>query len=118
MASNESIPDQLKDMNRRFSALAKAAPGPMGAFRSLMGEASRPGALSAATKELIAVALAVHQGCADCILFHVGNAASHGARREELVEVLAVALEMGGGPSAVYASRALEAFDALAPGKA
>lgn len=114
MASNETVHDQLKDMNRRFGALAKAAPGPMGAFRTLMGEASRPGALSAATKELIAVALAVHQGCADCILFHVGNAASHGARREELIEVLAVALEMGGGPSAVYASRALEAFDALA----
>ena len=30
---------------------------------------------------------------------------------EELAEVLAVTIEMGGGPSAVYASRALEAFD-------
>ena len=113
MASTETLPEQLKDMHRRFTALAKAAPGPMGAFRSLMTEASKPGALPAATKELVAVALAVHQGCADCILFHVSNAKAHGASRQELVEVLAVALEMGGGPSAVYASRALEAFDTL-----
>ena len=118
MASNETVHQQLREMNLRFGALARAAPGAMGAFRSVMTEASRPGAFSAGTKELIAVALAVHKGCADCILFHVANAASHGATRAELVEVLAVALEMGGGPSAVYASRALEAFDALATQKA
>lgn len=113
MTSKETLPQQLKEMNQRFGAFAKAAPGQMGAFRSLMMEASKPGALPASLKELIAVALSVHQGCADCILFHVANAKGHGASREELVDVLGVALEMGGGPSAVYASRALEAFDAL-----
>lgn len=117
MASSETLPQQLKEMNQRFGALAKAAPGPMGAFRSLMMEASKAGALPAKVKELIAVAIAVHQGCADCILFHVANARGHGATREELVEVLAVNLEMGGGPAAVYASRALEAFDTFAAEK-
>lgn len=116
--ASESLPQQLKDMNHRFGALARAVPQTMGAYRSLMMEASKPGALPAKLKELIAVAIAVHQGCADCILFHVANARSHGAGREELAEVLAVCIEMGGGPSAVYASRALEAFDAFATEKA
>lgn len=117
MASSENLPQQLKEMNQRFGALAKAAPQAMGAFRSLMMEASKAGVLPAKFKELIAVAIAVHQGCADCILFHVANARSHGASREELAEVLGVTIEMGGGPSAVYAGRALEAFDAFAAGQ-
>jgi AhpD family alkylhydroperoxidase len=71
------------------------------------------GTLPAKHKELIAVAIAVHQGCSDCILFHVSNAKSHGATRSELAEVLAVCIEMGGGPSSVYAGHALAAYDEI-----
>lgn len=109
-----SAKDRLKAMNTRFAALAKAAPQPMTAFRSLMIEASKDGVLPARFKELVAVAIAVHQGCADCILFHVANARSHGASRAELAELLGVTIEMGGGPSSVYAGHALAAFDELA----
>lgn len=109
-----SVPQQLKEMNQRFGALAKAAPQVMTAFRSLMGEASKSGAVPAKMKELVALAIAVHQGCADCIVFHAANARSHGATRAELADILGVCIEMGGGPSAVYAGKALEAFDALA----
>ena len=112
MTSN--VAEDLKAMNSRFAALAKAAPGVFGAFRNLMGEASKEGVLPSRLKELVAVAIAIHQGCADCILFHIANARKHGATREELVEILAVAMEMGGGPAAVYSAKALEAFDALA----
>lgn len=104
---------RLKAMNTRFAALAKAVPQPMGAFRNLMTEASKDGVLPARFKELLAVGIAVHQGCADCILFHVASAKTHGASRAELAEALAVAIEMGGGPSAVYAGQALAAYDEL-----
>lgn len=113
--SPSSVPQQLKEMNHRFGALAKAAPQVMSAFRGLMGEASKAGALPAKMKELVAVAIAVHQGCGDCIVFHVANARAHGATRAEFAEILGVCIEMGGGPSAVYAGKALEAFDALVP---
>jgi AhpD family alkylhydroperoxidase len=103
--------ERLKAMNARFASLAKAAPQAMGAFRNLMLEASRSGALPAKFKELMAVGIAVHQGCSDCILFHVSNAKSHGATRAELAEALAVCVEMGGGPSSVYAGHALAAYD-------
>ena len=66
--------ERLKAMNSRFAALAKASPQALGAFRSLMLETSKAGALQTKFKELVAVAIAVHQGCSDCILFHVSNA--------------------------------------------
>ncbi len=111
--TEEPAKERLKAINTRFAALAKAAPQPMGAFRSLMIEASRDGVLPTKFKELLAVGIAVHQGCADCIVFHVGSAKSHGASRVELAEVLGVCVEMGGGPSSVYAGQALAAFDEL-----
>ena len=105
--------DDLNAMNSRFMVLGKAIPGSMGAFQKLMGEASKDGALTSKFKELVAVAIAVSKGCGDCIVFHVSNARKHGATREELAETLGVAIEMGGGPGAVYAARALAAFDGL-----
>ncbi|WP_430913873.1 carboxymuconolactone decarboxylase family protein [Methylobacterium sp. sgz302541] len=101
----------LKQLNGRLATLGKAAPQVMGAFRTLLQEASRSGTVDAGLKELIAVALAVQKGCGDCIVFHVANARGHGASRAQLVEVLGVCIEMGGGPAAVYAGYALEAFD-------
>ena len=111
MAGNPK--DDLSAMNTRFMALGKAIPGSMGAFQRLMGEASKDGVLPAKFKELLAVAIAVSKGCGDCIVFHVSNAKKHGATREELGETLGVTIEMGGGPGAVYAARALEAYDVL-----
>jgi AhpD family alkylhydroperoxidase len=105
--------EQLKELNTRFAALAKAVPQAFASFRGLMTEATKDGALSSKFKELIAVAIAVEKGCGDCILFHVANAKKHGATREELSEALVVCIEMGGGPGAVYASRALTAYDEI-----
>jgi AhpD family alkylhydroperoxidase len=106
--------ETLKEMNARFSTFAKATPQVFGAFRSLMNEASKDGSLPARFKELVAVAIAVNQGCEDCIVFHLASAQKHGASRQELIEVLGVAVEMGGGPGSVYAAKALAAFDDMA----
>jgi AhpD family alkylhydroperoxidase len=67
-------------------------------------------------KELTAVAIAVAKGCEDCILYHVAAARNHGASRGELAEILAVSVEMSGGPGAVYAAKALATFDEMAAG--
>lgn len=104
---------QLKEINVRFAALAKAVPQAFASFRGLMAEAAKDGVLPSKFKELIAVAIAVHQGCSDCILFHVASAKKHGATREELSEALVVCIEMGGGPGAVYAAHALAAYDEI-----
>lgn len=105
--------DDLNTMKGRLSALTKALPEASRAFASLQQAATKDGAFSSAQKELIAVAIACGQGCEGCILYHTDKAKSLGASREDLLEVLAVAVEMGGGPGMVYAAKALEAYDAL-----
>jgi AhpD family alkylhydroperoxidase len=103
----------LAEANSRLMALFKADQKSMLAFRSLSDAVVREGQVSTAMKELIAVAIAAARGCEDCILYHVAEAKKHGAERSTLVEVVAVAIEMSGGPGAVYASKALAAFDNL-----
>ena len=102
------------EVDARAGTLFKAAPGTMRAYRGLMEEASKDGALPAKVKELMALAIAVAVHCEGCIVFHARAAAKHGATRDEVVETIGVAVEMGGGPSAVYGAEALAAFDQLA----
>ncbi|MBM3485830.1 MAG: carboxymuconolactone decarboxylase family protein [Alphaproteobacteria bacterium] len=102
------------DVDQRAVELFKAAPGTMRAFRGLMDEASKDGALSARVKELMALGIAIASRCEGCIVFHTKAAMKKGASREEVVETIAVAIEMGGGPSTVYGAEALAAFDQLA----
>jgi len=104
---------KLAEMNARAAALYKADGKTMSAFRGLMLAANREGKVSPAMKEMIAIAVAIGRGCEDCIVFHASEAKAHGASREELLEVLAVAIEMSGGPGTVYAAKALAAFDEL-----
>jgi AhpD family alkylhydroperoxidase len=91
--------------------LFKAAPEPMRAFNALLIAASKDGAVSARHKELTALAIAIAMRCEGCILHHVEAARRHGAQREEVVEIICVAVEMGGGPATVYGATALAAFD-------
>ena len=104
------------EVDARAANLFRAAPGQMRAFRGLMEAASKDGALDAKTKELMAIAIAVVTHCEGCIVFHVRAALKHGASREELAETVGVAIEMGGGPAAVYGADAMAAFDQFAGG--
>lgn len=104
---------KLAEMNARAAALYKADSKTMAAFRGLLSAANRPGRVAPAMKEMIALAVAIGRGCEDCVIFHTAEAKAHGAGREEFLEVLAVAVEMSGGPGTVYAAKALAAFDAL-----
>lgn len=102
------------DVLQRGGALYKAAPTVVRSFNDLAHGASADGALSKKTKELMAASISVVKQCEDCIAYHTQAAIKAGATREEYVEALGVAIEMGGGPASVYAGKALEAFDALA----
>lgn len=104
---------KAQDLRTEAAALYKAAPEAMTAFQGLMKNASKDGALSAKTKELMALAIAIAMRCEGCIVFHVQNAIRHGASRHEMAETIAVAVEMGGGPATVYGGKALGAFDEL-----
>ena len=105
--------EKLAAVNARLMGLFKAEKQTMMAFNGLTIAATREGKISPAIKELTAVAIAVATGCEDCIVYHTAAAKKHGASREEMAEMLAVSVEMAGGPGAVYAAKALEIFDDL-----
>ncbi len=100
----------LKSMQEPARELREHIPDTYQAFADLHRGALEDGELSGAIKELIAVAIAVHQGCDGCIASHTRGAARQGATEQQLAEALGVALLMGGGPASVYAPRAWEAF--------
>ncbi len=76
--------------------------------------ATKGGAVDAKTKELIAIAIAVAIRCDGCVAFHAQAAAKMGATRQEIMEVMGMALYMGAGPSLMYAAQAVEAYDQFA----
>lgn len=106
----------LSAARNRGRALNKAAPEAMGGFVQLTKAAKGGPALSEKEKEYVALGIAIALRCEDCILFHVDALRRAGGTREELAEVLGMAIQMGGGPSVMYAGRALAIWDGLAEG--
>ena len=94
-----------------LAPLRASTPEVMKSFSALGQAATADGALSAKTKELIALALSVAVRCDPCIGFHTQALAKLGATRQEVDETLGVATYMGGGPSLMYAASAVAAFD-------
>ena len=99
---------ELKGLMR---SLRGDTPDVMKAFSGLAQAALAPKALDCKTKELIAIAISVAIRCDDCIGFHVKAAMEHGATRQEVIDVLGMAIYMGAGPSVMYASHAIDAFE-------
>ena len=91
------------------------APKPAEAFRAFSQSVFAEGALSAKTKQLIAVAVAHVTQCPYCIRGHTDGALKHGATAEEIMEAIWVAAEMRAGGA--YAHSAL-ALDTIARDKA
>ena len=100
-----------QDASKRLATLSESTPDVMKSFGALGRSATAGGALDVKTKELIALALGVAARCDTCIGFHVQALVKLGVTRQELDETLGVATYMGGGPSLMYASSAIEAFD-------
>lgn len=104
----------LAAIRERSRAFVKAVNGPMRGFGQLTAAVKESNALTVREKEFIAVGIAVAQGCDDCVTYHIDALQKLGATREEFCDVLAMALQMGGGPVVMNAGRALETWDQLA----
>lgn len=100
-----------QDISASLTKLRKEIPQVMSGFSMLSQAATKDGALDKKTKELIALALGVAARCDGCIGFHSQALVKLGASRAELMETLAMAVYMGGGPSLMYAADALTAFE-------
>ena len=94
--------------------LARALPEAMKGFGSLSKAVKEGGTLGIKEKEFVALGISVAVRCDPCIAFHVEALMKAGATREELADVLAMCIQMGGGPAVMYAGKAMDCWDQLA----
>ena len=105
--NNRGMRAKLREMN---TLIPETASG----FATLSKAVKDNGVLDLKTKEFIALAIAITDRCESCIGFHVEALMRAGGTREELADVLSMSVQMGGGPSLMYAAKTLEAWDQLA----
>ena len=106
--------DKIHDMRGELRVLNKTIPEATQGFATLSKAVKDNGPLSAKEKEYVALGMSVILRCEPCINFHVEALMKAGATREELGDVLAMAIQMGGGPGLMYAGHALACWDELA----
>ncbi len=103
----------LEDTDSKMARLRRDMPEVAGGFGGLAKAAIASRALDAKTKELIALAIGITARCDGCLAYHARAAARLGATRDEILDVIGVAIYMGGGPSMIYGAETLDAFDRL-----
>lgn len=108
----QPVLDELSPLHRQ---LRRAVPEVYRGFGELHHAAFADGALETRTKELIALAIAVVEGCDGCIASHAQAAARAGATRQEAAEAIGVTFLMHGGPATIHGPRAYDAFCEFAP---
>lgn len=99
------------EIRSELRVLHKLNPETAKGFQALSAGAMTDGTLDKKSREFVAIAIAVTQRCEPCITLHIEALMRAGATREELGSVLAVCVQMGGGPALMYAAHALAAWD-------
>lgn len=105
--------DKLTTTRSGLRNLNRAIPDTTRAFGALGKAVKEGGTLDFKTKEFIALGISVAERCEPCIALHTEALVKAGASREEVSDVLAMCIQMGGGPAMMYAAKALDCYDAL-----
>ncbi len=103
----------LEHAHRGLQILSEYKPKLMGKAQAFMAEAMQPGVLDRKEKERMALGMAMTQQCHYCIALHIRACKQVGVTLEEIMEVCAVAIMMGGGPVLTHMAeveRALNEF--------
>ena len=102
-------PTASRDIARKRRQLA---PETQAAFDAFSRQVFAEGALSAKTKQLIAVAVAHVTQCPYCIKGHTKAAVRHGATPQQIMEAIWVAAEMRAGAAWAHSALALDELGA------
>jgi AhpD family alkylhydroperoxidase len=108
--SDQLYPKPTRDLAQHRHDLA---PEIDDAFKRFSEKVFEDGALSAKTKQLIAVAVAHVTQCPYCIKGHTRAAARAGATREAIMEAIWVAAEMRAGGAFAHSALALDTLHAM-----
>ncbi len=108
--------DKLNGTRNQLRGLNKTIPDTTRAFGALGKAVKEGGVLDFKTMEFIALGIAIADRCEACIVLHVDALIKAGATREEIGDVLGMTIQMGGGPSMMYAAKALECYEEMTAG--
>ncbi|GAA1085718.1 carboxymuconolactone decarboxylase family protein [Tsukamurella spumae] len=100
----------LHRLSPQHRELRRRIPDVYTGFGALSSAAFADGALDKKTKELIAFAIGVVEGCDGCVASHGQAAARAGATEQEAAEAIGVTFLMHGGPATIHGARAFETF--------
>ena len=106
-------PNITTEISAALAALRQEIPDTIKGFGMMSRTAHGEGALSNKTKELMAMAIGIASRCQGCMAFHAKTLVELGCTRAEFMEMLQVAIYMGGGPSLMTAAEALQAFESF-----
>ena len=105
--------DKLSDTRNQLRALNKTVPDTTRAFGALSKAVKNSGTLDFKTKEFVALGIAIATRCDACIALHIKALVKCATTRDEVGDVLAMSHQLGGGPSMMYAAKALDCYDEL-----
>ena len=94
------------------SEIGNLSPGTSRGYVELSSATPGKDHLSAKTRELIALAVAVTLRCDGCITTHTDAAIRLGASKEEIAETLGVAIAVNAGAALAYSTRVMDAYEA------
>lgn len=107
----ESYKEVSRQIGSKLKEFSRSIPETMQGFNQMSKATHDDGALSAKTKELIAIAIGIAARCQGCLAFHAQACVKLGVTRAEFEEMLQVAIYMGGGPSLMTAAEAMLAYE-------
>ncbi|WP_291737830.1 carboxymuconolactone decarboxylase family protein [Leisingera sp. F5] len=105
--------EKLGETRKNLRNLNGAIPDTAQAFGAFGKAVKQGGVLEFKQKEFVALGIAVAMRCEDCIALHVEALVKSGASRAEVGDVLAMSIQMGGGPAMMYAAKAMVCFDQM-----
>jgi AhpD family alkylhydroperoxidase len=110
MGKYEEITNEIMNF---FGILAKEKPKTTKGFMSMHQSIEEDSALTAKEKEFIALGIGISTRCEGCIAAHVGSLIELGATKEEIIDVISVAVLMGGGPAITYGAVTYNAYEEM-----
>ena len=103
--SHPIFPESTPDIARKRRQLA---PKTLDAFKAFSAQVFAEGALSAQSKQLIAIAVAHVTQCPYCIRGHTAAALKMGVTDEQIMEAIWVAAEMRAGGAYAHSALAID----------
>jgi AhpD family alkylhydroperoxidase len=100
----------MYDMNnlKKLKKMGELAPAAWNAFRAFDEAAMADGAVSAKTKELIALGVALTTQCPYCLEIHTKRAKAAGCSEAEIAETTLVAAALRAGAAVTHGTHCLE----------